>query len=130
MMTARVMGIYKKFYELVKKIMAYIENLILQLHSMINKKSGYYKQLFRGLDFSPVFDLIGKALSAVYIIDSIVQNNGNILVHWEAYKKLIKLAKNEPEKFGIKPRNLSKLEKTMGKYENTILSKTCMVTIT
>lgn len=129
-MTARVMGIYKKFYELVKKIMAFIENLILQLHSMINKKSGYYKQLFKGLDFAPVFDLIGKALSAVYIIDSIVQNNGNILAHWDAYKKLIKLAKNEPEKFGIKPRNLSKLEKTMGKYENTILSMNCMVTIT
>ncbi len=76
--------------------MAYIENLILQLHSMVNKKSGYYKQLFKGLDFSAVFDLIGRALCAVYIIDCIVQNNGNILAHWEAYKKLIKLAKNEP----------------------------------
>lgn len=74
--------------------MAYIENLILQLHCMINKKSGYYKQLFRGLDYSSVFDLIGKALCAVYIIDSIVQNNGNISAHWDAYKKLIKLAKN------------------------------------
>lgn len=129
-MTGRVMGLYKKFYELVKKIMAYIENLILQLHSMINRKSGYYKTLFRGLDFSAVFDLIGRALCAVYIIDSIVQNNTNILAHWEAYKKLIKLAKNEPEKFGTKPNTLRKLEKTMGKYENTILSKTCMLTIT
>ena len=90
------MGIYKKFYDLVKKIMAYIEHLILQLHSMVNKKSGYYKQLFKGLDFSAVFDLIGRALCAVYIIDCIVQNNGNILAHWESYKKLIKLAKNEP----------------------------------
>lgn len=81
-MTARVMANYKKFYELVKKIMAYIENLILQLHCMVNRKSGYYKQLFRGLDYCAVFDLIGKALSAVYIIDSIVQNNGNILAHW------------------------------------------------
>lgn len=50
-MTARVMGIHKKFYNLVKKIMAYIENLILQLHSMVNKKSGYCKQLFKGLTF-------------------------------------------------------------------------------
>lgn len=129
MMTARVMGVYKKCYELVKKIMAYIENLILQLHCMVNKKSPHYKPLFRGLDYSAVFDLVGKALAAVYIIDSIVQNNGNILAHWEAYKKLLKLAKNEPEKFGIKAGNLKKLEKTMGKYENTILSRSCMVTI-
>lgn len=81
-MTSRVMGIYKKIYELVKKLMAYIENLILQLHCMVNKKSGYFKSLFRGLDFSAVFDLIGKALAAVYIIDSIVQNNQNISAHW------------------------------------------------
>lgn len=93
-MTSRVMGIYKKIYELVKKLMAYIENLILQLHCMVNKKSGYYKALFRGLDFSAVLDLIGKALAAVYIIDAIVQNNQNITAHWEGYKKLIKLAKN------------------------------------
>lgn len=95
-MTARVLGNYKKIYELVKKIMAYMENLILQLHSMVNKKSGYYKQLFKGIDFSAVFDLIGKALCAVYIIDAIVQNNANITTHWEGYKKLIKLSKNEP----------------------------------
>lgn len=81
-MTSRVMGIYKKIYELVKKLMAYIENLILQLHCMVNKKSGYYKALFRGLDFSAVLDLIGKALAAVYIIDAIVQNNQNITAHW------------------------------------------------
>lgn len=74
--------------------MAYIEHLILQLHCMYNKKSAHFKELFRGLDFSTVFDLIGKSLRAVYVIDCIVQNNGSIKVHWEAYKKLIKLAKN------------------------------------
>jgi len=81
-MTARVLGVYKKIYELVKKLMAYIEYLILQLHCMYNKKNSSFKDIFRGLDFSSIFDLIGKSLRAVYIIDCIVQNNGNIKAHW------------------------------------------------
>ena len=61
---------------------------------MINKKSNFWKPLFRNVDFSSIFDLIGKALRAVYVIDSIVANNGSIGSHWDAYKKLIKLARN------------------------------------
>jgi len=81
-MTARVMGVYKKIYDLVKKIMAYIENLVMQLHSMINRKCQFFKPIFRSLDFSSVFNLLGRALRAVYVIDCIVQNNGNIQAHW------------------------------------------------
>lgn len=96
LMTARTMGVYKKVYELVRKLMAYIEHLILQLHSMINKKNPHFKLLFRYVDFGTILDLIGRALRAVYVIDCIVANNGLIGTHWDTYKKLVKLAKNEP----------------------------------
>ena len=110
--------------------MAYIENLVLQLHCMINKKCGQWKQLFRYADFNTFMDLIGRALRAVYVIDCIVSNNGYINAHWDAYKKLVRLAKNQPEKFGSKAMSIKKLEKVMARYENTILSGGCMVTIT
>lgn len=129
-MTARIMGVYKKAYELVKKLMAYIEHIVLQLHSMVNKKCNYWKPLFRYVDFSLVFDMLGRMLRAIYVIDCIVANNGTIDAHWEAYKKLIKLSKNEPEKFGSPLISIKKLEKTMNRYENTILSGKCMITIT
>lgn len=77
-MTAKMLVVYKKVYDLVKKIMAYIENLILQLHSIINKKSTLYKSHFRNVNYTPIIDLIGKALRSIYVIDCIVQNNGNI----------------------------------------------------
>jgi hypothetical protein len=49
---------------------------------MINKKSNNWKPLFRNADFGSIIDLIGKALRAVYVIDCIVGNNGNIGAHW------------------------------------------------
>lgn len=81
-MTARIMLQYKKVYDLVRKLMAYIENLIMQLHCMINKETPAYKTLFKKADFSPVIDLLGRALRAIYVIDCIVDNNSNIIEHW------------------------------------------------
>jgi hypothetical protein len=108
-MTARVMGVYKKVYELVRKLMAYIEHLVLQLHSMINRKNAQFKLLFRYVNYGTMIDLIGRALRAVYVIDCIVTNNGVIGIHWDAYRKMIKLARNEPEKFGTTSLSLKKL---------------------
>ncbi len=71
-MTAKVLTIYKKVYDLVRKLMAYIEHLILQLHSMINKKTPNYKLLFKNLDYGCVMDMIGRALRSIYVIDCIV----------------------------------------------------------
>lgn len=124
------MGVFKKIYELVRKLMAYIEHIVLQLHSMINKKIPPYKSIMRYVDFNSMTDLLGRALRAVYVIDCIVANNGVIGTHWDAYKKLVKLARNEPEKFGTTSVGLKKLEKAMNRYEQTILSGNCMVTIT
>lgn len=61
---------------------------------MINKKNTVWKQLFRYADFTTYLDLMGRALRAIYVIDCIVANNGYIVAHWDAYKKMIKLAKN------------------------------------
>lgn len=77
-MTSRMFQVYKKIYDLVRKLMAYIENIIIQLHSMINKKSPNFKTLWKGLDFSNAFDLLGKALRSIYIIDTIVSHNNLI----------------------------------------------------
>ena len=64
-MTGKIMGVYKKVYELVRKLMAFIEHLVLQLHSVINKKCPQWKALFKYADFTTFFDLIGRALRTV-----------------------------------------------------------------
>ncbi len=77
-----MLAVYRKIYDLVKKLMAYIENLILQLHSIINKKSTVFKTHFKNINYDPIFNLIGRALRSIYVIDCIVQNNAIIDEHW------------------------------------------------
>lgn len=129
-MTAKMLAVYRKIYDLVKKLMAYIQNLILQLHSIINRKSTVFKTHFKSVSYDPMFDLIGRALRSIYVIDCIVQNNALIDQHWEKYAKMLKLAKNEPDKFGMTLTKAKKIEKHCSRLQKTILSKECMKTIT
>lgn len=77
-MTARIFPAYRKIFDLVKKLMSYIENLVVQMHSIINRKQPNFKTFFKGMNFDFVVHILGRALRAIYIIDSIVQNNVNI----------------------------------------------------
>jgi hypothetical protein len=78
-MTARIFPAYRKIFDLVRKLMSYIENLVLQLHQIINKKQPHYKNLFKGMNFDFVVNILGRALRGIYIIDVIVKSNEKIL---------------------------------------------------
>lgn len=58
--------------------MSYIENLVVQLHSIINKKQPLFKTYFKGINFDFAVNILGRALRAIYIIDSIVINNPSL----------------------------------------------------
>ena len=58
--------------------MSYIENLVVQLHSIINKKQPLFKTYFKGINFDFAVNILGRALRAIYVIDSIVINNPSL----------------------------------------------------
>lgn len=78
-MTARMFPSYRKVFDLVRKLMSYVENLVVQLHSIINRKQPNYKTFFQGINFDFVINILGRALRSIYIIDLIVMNNPFIL---------------------------------------------------
>lgn len=125
-MIARFFPTLRKIFDLVRKLMSYVENLVIQLHSIINRKQPFFKTLFKGMNFDFVLNTLGRALRSIYIIDAIVTNNPTICEHWEQYKRLLKLAKKEPEKYNTTAFKIKKLEKVMSKLENTVLSRRCM----
>ena len=77
-MTARIFPAYRKIFDLVRKLMSYIENLVVQLHAIMNKKQPNFKTFFKGMNFDYVVHILGRALRSIYIIDAIVQYNQNI----------------------------------------------------
>lgn len=74
-MIARFFPILKMIFDLVRKLMSYVENLVIQLHSIVNRKQPYFKLLFKGMNFDFVVSSLGRALRSIYIIDAIIMNN-------------------------------------------------------
>lgn len=77
-MTARIFPAYRKVFDLVRKLMSYVENIVVQLHSIINRKQPNFKTFFKSINFDFVINILGRALRAIYVIDAIVMNNSSI----------------------------------------------------
>lgn len=82
-MTARMFPAYRKIFDLVRKLMSYVENLVVQLHSILNRKQPNFKSFFKGINFDFVVNILGRALRSIYTIDAIVMNNACIEKDWE-----------------------------------------------
>lgn len=76
-----------------------------------------------------VFDLIGRALSLIYILDQVVEQNDYLLEHWNLYKRMIKVVKPDPTRFGTTPQNLKTLEKILIRLDKTVLSGCCLQSV-
>lgn len=86
---------FKKVYDIIRKIMSYVEHTMVQLHCIFNKKEQLYK-VFKNIGlWMPVW-IMGKALRMIYLIDCVVNNNPYLLDHWNQYKKLVKAVRTEP----------------------------------
>ncbi len=108
-MIARVFDLFRKTYDMIKKLMSLFEGLILQLHSIINRKNPNYKSILKMIEFDQTFHLIGEILRAICTVDRIVIYNENISIHLAAFKKLLTISKGEPDKFDQTAYRLKKL---------------------
>lgn len=61
----------------------------------------------------------------MYTLDCVVNDNENLINHWNQYKKMIKIVKNEPEKFGTTAEAIKKLDKMLSRYEKATMSGQC-----
>ncbi|KRW98285.1 hypothetical protein PPERSA_01723 [Pseudocohnilembus persalinus] len=121
---ARILKNLNELFHLFKKLMAFSFNIINQLNFLMNKKEAFYKT-FKNIEIYTPLQIIGKIVSMVYTLDQIIINNDVLLSDWNQYKKMLKIVKTEPEKFGVTEKQLKATEKTLIKLERTILSGRC-----
>lgn len=73
----------------------------MQTHCIFNKKEPQYKLLFKNVSPYMPIEIIGRSLRLIYLLDRAVTSNPYILEHWNLYKKLVRMVKSEPDKFGV-----------------------------
>lgn len=100
-------------------------NALLQLQSLYNKKSTYYK-LFKEVDFFFPLRIIGKGLFLLMSIDSIITDStfsdqSFILNCWNKYRDSFEMMLTDPKKYGVDGDKLKLLRRVIVKVDKSIM---------
>jgi WASH complex subunit 7 len=104
-------------------------NVITQLNSIYNKKQpkkcDLYKTFFKNIHLGPVFEALSSMLGGLAVLDAVVNDNENLRSHWEVFKRLMQIAKNDPERFGITLRQERQLRKCLHYLDKSVMAGDC-----
>ena len=124
--TGRILGVYKSIYENVKRITSLVFNLINQLNGIYSKNESLFKLTFKNINFFSPFDTLGKALSIILTLDSILNENQDIKNHWELYKYMLNIVRTEPKKYNTTIEKVKAFERILKRMDKTILTGRCL----
>lgn len=128
METSRMLGIYKQIYELIKRLMSIIFNLLNQLAAVFNKEDKLFKTTFKHVSIYSALDSLGRALSLIHTIDCLVKENENLRNHWNFFKRMLKIVRSEPAKYNVSEAQIKAFERILVRIDKTILSGNCFRT--
>jgi len=123
---SRMFGVFKEAYELIKRLVILIHNLINQLHWTHNKLDPLYKKFFKENPLTSVLDTLGKGVSIVLTMDALIKENEDMTAHWNLYKKMLKIIKSDPTKFNTTEAHIKAFERVLFKIDKTVLSGNCV----
>ena len=96
-MTGKMLKFYWDLFYDVKQLNSVIFNLVNQLHAVNNRNSKLFP-FFKKQCFTSVMESLGKALSILYHIDIVVNQNQNLKNHWSNYKRMVKIVRSDQSK--------------------------------
>ena len=113
---ARMFGIFKELYELTKRITILSKNILYQLNAIYQKKSPLYKEIFKKVVLTSILDAFGELLEIFIVVDIIVNENKNFNSYLTMFSRMIIMAKQNPQKYGMNDKIVKKIEKESRKY--------------
>ena len=85
---SRMMRLFKDIYDLVKMLSPLTKNMLYQINAMLKKKTTMYDKVFKKMNFTHFFDMLGEALTVLVTLDVIVSENKNFVAYWNMYNRM------------------------------------------
>ena len=123
---SRMFGVFKEIYELIKRLVILIHNLINQLHWINNKLDPLYKKFFKESPFNYALETLGKGISVFITLDALIKENEDLTTHWNQYKRMLKVVKSDIGKFNISEAQMKAFERILFKIDKAVMSGNCV----
>lgn len=117
----------RKLLEYLANLNATIANILLQMHSVYDKESGF-GSWFHSIHLDRMILALGKLLRISLTLHLIVEDNENLNKAWVAYKTMFRYARAEPASFlnssnlTEDSHNIEKLEDLLLKFDSNIFN--------
>jgi len=122
----RMLGLFQEIYETLKRSNSIALNMVHQLGVLYKKKEPLYDSTFKYTHFEYGFGLLGKLFRIFHTVDCVIDENENLKDHWAYYKRMMKFVKADPQKFNVEPLQVKFLEKSLVKFDKTLMSSGCL----
>jgi len=120
---SRMMNLFKDIYDMVKMLSPITKNMLYQLNAMLKKKTTMYDKVFKRINFTHFFDMLGEALTVLVTLDVIVTENKNFVAYWTMYNRMFLKSRDNPQFFGTNKKDIRYLEKFCKRLTSKILTK-------
>ena len=119
---AKMLPFFNELFEKVTKLLSISINILNQCGALYNKSFKNYAESFNKISLFKPLEYLGKILSFFLAIDTVVEENSNLTLHWRNYKLMFNRCKSDPNKFGFTDDQSRKLERVIKKIDGSILS--------
>lgn len=120
---SRMLPYFMELIDKVTKLLSIAINLINQILAIYSKTSKTYNDSFKNINFYKPFEYLSRILSFYLAIDTIANENENLINHWKMYAQMFYRCKNDPEKFGFTHDQSKRLERIIKRIDGSIMSK-------
>jgi len=108
--------------EKIQKLLSIAINILNQIIALYNSTSKSYVDSFKNISLFKPFDNLGRILAFFSSIDTVVQENQNLVNHWRLYRLMFQKCKSDPLKFGFTEDQAIKLEKNIKRIDGSFMN--------
>lgn len=91
------------------------------MNGLFDDKYSVFKDSFKKICYSEIFDNLGSTLTNLYIVDLIIKDNAQFQEYWKQYNMMFAKVKSNPDSYTITPKMFKRLNRFCGKVYNNIL---------
>ena len=118
----RMLHFFQDLSNFVDRINSVVLSIVQQLTSLYQARQRMYISTFRHVHLKPVFASLSAIVRVLMTLDLLVSENDCITSAWLAYKKMMRVVRADPEKFGWTAARVKRFEKLLVSLDSTVLA--------
>ncbi|MCQ2816175.1 MAG: hypothetical protein MJ252_02805 [archaeon] len=123
---AGILPYLKEVYDKVTTLLSYGINLTNQLTALYQKETNLYDDLYRHVHLDIAFEYLGLIAAYFNAVDCIVDNRGDLRIHWQSYRTIFyKIKKGNIGEYNMNEEQKNRLEKIIKRVDACVLESKC-----